>query len=86
MKTIDEKDLLVWLKSLARGHAFPLDMTEVHESMDDAEEYVASPTAYEGQTIKVKQSDGKYRQYIVQPSENGYVLEEIIHHVPVIEF
>ena len=86
MKTIDEKDLLVWLKALARGHSFPLDMTEVHESMDDAEEYTASPIAYEGQTIKVKQSDGKYRQYIVQPSEDGYVLEEARQRVPVIEF
>lgn len=77
MATIDSKNLLVWVKAMSRGQALPLDASEIHESLAAAQTYAASAIAYEGQTVKAKLEDGKYHEYILQPSEAGYVLEEV---------
>lgn len=77
MATIDSKNLLVWVKAMSRGQALPLDASEIHETLAAAQTYAASAIAYEGQTIKAKLEDGKYHEYILQPSEAGYVLEEV---------
>ena len=77
MATIDSKNLLVWVKAMSRGQALPLDSSEIHASLAEAETYASSPTAYAGQTIKALLADGKYHEYILQPSEAGYVLEEV---------
>ena len=74
---IDSKNLLVWVKAMSRGQALPLDASEVHGSMTEAEAYAATATAYAGQTIKVKMDDGKYHLYTLQPSSTGLVLEDI---------
>lgn len=74
---IESKNLLVWVKAMSRGQALPLDASEVHLSMAEAEAYAASAIAYEGQTVKAKLADGKYHEYILQPSDAGYVLEEV---------
>ena len=77
MATIDSKNLLVWVKAMSRGQALPLDASEIHESLAAAQTYAASAIAYEGQTIKAKLEDGKYHEYIIQPSDAGYTLEEV---------
>lgn len=77
MATIDSKNLLVWVKAMSRGQALPLDASEIHETLAAAEAYAASAIAYEGQTIKAKLEDGKYHEFILQPSDAGYVLEEV---------
>ena len=77
MSTIESKNLLVWVKAMSRGQALPLDASEIHSTLAEAETYAASAIAYEGQTIKAKLEDGKYHEYILQPSESGYVLEEV---------
>ena len=77
MTTIDSKNLLVWVKAMSRGQALPLDSSEVHASLADAQTYASSPTAYGGQTIKALLEDGKYHEYILQPTDNGYALEEV---------
>lgn len=74
---IESKNLLVWVKAMSRGQALPLDASEVHLSLEEAEAYAASAIAYEGQTIKAKLADGKYHEYIIQPTDAGYVLEEV---------
>lgn len=74
---IDSKNLLVWVKAMSRGQALPLDASEIHASLAEAETYAGTAIAYEGQTIKAKLEDGKYHEYILQPSEGGYVLEEV---------
>lgn len=74
---IESKNLLVWVKAMSRGNALPLDASEVYDSMSAAELYAASATAYAGQTIKAKLEDGKYHSYTLQPSDAGYVLEEV---------
>lgn len=74
---IESKNLLVWVKAMSRGQALPLDASEIHETLAAAETYAASAIAYEGQTIKAKLEDGKYHEYILQPTEAGYVLEEV---------
>lgn len=74
---IESKNLLVWVKAMSRGQALPLDASEIYDSLAAAETYAASATAYAGQTIKAKLEDGKYHSYVLQPSEAGYVLEEI---------
>ena len=55
-------------------------LNELFNSYEEAEAYISSSDAYEGQTIKVKSEDGKYHSYIIQPSESGteneFVLEE----------
>lgn len=74
---IESKNLLVWVKAMSRGQALPLDASEVHESLAAAESYAASAIAYAGQSVKALGTDGKYHEYILQPSEAGYVLEEV---------
>lgn len=74
---IESKNLLVWVKAMSRGQALPLDASEIYESYAAAEAYAATATAYAGQTIKAKLEDGKYHSYNLQPSEAGYILEEI---------
>lgn len=75
---IDSKNLLVWVKAMSRGQALPLDASEIYSTLAEAENYASnSAIAYPGQTIKALTDDGKYHSYILQPSEAGYVLEEI---------
>ena len=74
---IDSKNLLVWVKAMSRGNALPLDASEIHESLAAAQTYAGTAIAYEGQTIKAKLEDGKYHTYVLQPSDAGYVLEEV---------
>lgn len=75
---IDSKNLLVWVKAMSRGQALPLDASEVYNTLAEAETYASSSAiAYPGQTVKAKLEDGKYHTYILQPSEAGYVLEEV---------
>ena len=74
---IESKNLLVWVKAMSRGQALPLDASEVYESLAAAQAYTSSAIAYAGQTIKALREDGKYHEYILQPSESGYVLEEV---------
>jgi len=77
MATIESKNLLVWVKAMSRGQALPLDASEIHESLAAAEGYAASAIAYAGQTVKALLEDGKYHEYILQPTDAGYVLEEV---------
>lgn len=75
---IESKNLLVWVKAMSRGQALPLDASEIYGSLAEAQDYASSSAiAYEGQTIKAKTADGKYHSYVLQPSEAGYVLEEV---------
>lgn len=74
---IESKNLLVWVKAMSRGQALPLDASEIYTSYAEAETYAASATAYAGQTIKALMEDGKYHSYTLQPTEAGYVLEEV---------
>lgn len=61
--------------SVAWMKATPLN--DVFESLSDGQSYIETDEAYAGQTIKVKTDDGKYHVYILQPSDSGYILEEI---------
>ena len=75
---IDSKNLLVWVKAMSRGQALPLDASEIYATKAEADNYAAtSAIAYAGQTVKAMTEDGKYHTYTLQPSEAGYVLEEI---------
>lgn len=75
---IDSKNLLVWVKAMSRGQALPLDASEIYASLAEAENYAStSAIAYAGQTVKAMTEDGKYHEYILQPSEAGYTLEEV---------
>lgn len=73
---IETKNLLVAVKAYARGNAIPLDSSEVHESLEAAETYAKSATAYAGQTIKVLQN-GKYETYVLNGSKGAYTLDKI---------
>ena len=75
---IESKNLLVWVKAMSRGQALPLDPSEIYSTLAEAEAYASSSAiAYAGQTVKALTEDGKYHTYTLQPSEAGYVLEEI---------
>lgn len=73
----ESAQLFAWFKAMARSQPLPLDSTEVHDSVAAAEEYAATGTAYAGQSIKAMGADGKYHEYILQPTDSGYVLEEV---------
>lgn len=73
---IETKNLLVAVKAYARGNAIPLDSSEVHESLQAAQTYAKSATAYAGQTIKVLQN-GKYETYVLNGSKGAYTLDKI---------
>lgn len=80
---IDRKDLLVLLQSFARAEALPLDASEIHDSLEEAKEYAKAANAYAGQTIKVL-VDGKYKQYILQPTDDGGIeLQEVADVITV---
>ena len=75
---IESKNLLVWVKAMSRGQGLPLDASEIYSTLEEAENYASnSAIAYGGQTVKALTEDGKYHSYVLQPSESGYVLEEI---------
>lgn len=75
---IESKNLLVWVKAMSRGQALPLDASEIYASLAEAQNYAStSAIAYGGQTVKALLEDGKYHEYVLQPSEAGYVLEEV---------
>ena len=75
---IESKNLLVWVKAMSRGQALPLDASEIYASFAEAENYAStSAIAYAGQTVKAMTADGKYHEYILQPSDAGYTLEEV---------
>ena len=74
---IDSKNLLVWVKAMSRGQALPLDASEVHESFSAAQSYAETAIAYPGQSVKALMEDGKYHEFILQPSDSGYTLEEV---------
>ena len=75
---IESKNLLVWVKAMSRGQGLPLDASEIYSTLEEAENYASnSAIAYGGQTIKALTEDGKYHSYVLQPSESGYVLEDI---------
>lgn len=75
---IESKNLLVWVKAMSRGQALPLDASEIYATLAEAENYASSSAiAYAGQTVKALTEDGKYHTYTLQPSEAGYVLEEV---------
>lgn len=73
---LEEKDMLVVIKSLARVNPLPLDADEVHDSLEAAEAYAAGPLAYPGQTIKAL-VDGQYVSYTLQGSEPPYELTKV---------
>ena len=75
---IESKNLLVWVKAMSRGQALPLDASEIYSSLAEAQNYAStSAIAYAGQTVKALTEDGKYHEYVLQPSEAGYTLEEV---------
>ena len=74
--TIESKDLLVAIKAFSRGEKLPLDASEIHDSLEQAQTYAQSPTAYAGQTIKVLQN-GKYETYVLNPSGDSLALEKV---------
>lgn len=73
---IESKNLLTVVKAYARANGYPLDYSEVWESLAEAQNYLSNPTAYAGQTIKVK-IDGKFKNYTLQPEGGNLVLEEV---------
>ena len=77
MSAIESKNLLVWVKAMSRGKALPLDASEVHGSFAEAQTYAGTAIAYPGQTVKALMEDGKYHEYILQPGDSGYTLEEV---------
>lgn len=76
MANYESNQMLVAVKAYTRGNPLSLDASETWESLSEAQTYAKSAIAYAGQTIKAKLEDGKYHQYILQPSEEGYLLEE----------
>lgn len=67
---IESKNLLMAVKAFSRANPLPLDASEVHDSLELAEQYAKSAKAYPGQTIKVLQN-GRYETYVLNPHNGG---------------
>lgn len=77
MANYQSNQMLVAVKAYTRGNPLSLDASETWESLSEAQTYASSAIAYGGQTIKAKLEDGKYHTYTLQPSDGGYILEEV---------
>lgn len=73
MANYDETKLIVQMKSLARTEPLPIDASSVWESKSEADIYAKNANAYGGQIVSAL-VDGKYKAFILQPSEAGYTL------------
>lgn len=73
----DAKNLMMLLKAYVRANPLPLDATEVYETLADAQTYAKAANAYAGQTIKVKNSDGKYDTYVLNGVAGAYTLDKV---------
>lgn len=76
MANIEQKNLFVWLKSMSRANPLPLDASSVWETREAAETYATKANAYGGQILTAL-VDGKYKTFVLQPSDSGYTLEEV---------
>lgn len=73
---IDVKSLLVSLKSFSRANPFPLDVSSVWDSKDEADNYAKEANAYAGQVITALVDD-KYKIFTLQESDGGLYLESV---------
>lgn len=73
---IDSTKLLVAVKAYARGNALPLDASEVQDSLEAAQAYAKSATAYAGQTVKAL-VNGKYETYVLNGKAGAYTLDKV---------
>ena len=80
---IDSTQLITQLKAFARANPLPLDSTEVHGSLAEAQAYAAQANAYAGQTIKVLEN-GKYVPYILNGEPGAYELTKISSNEEVV--
>lgn len=71
------KDLVVAVKAYSRSSSLPLDASSVYTSLEEAQTYVNSPTAYAGQLITAKLEDGKYHTYVLDGDSAPYTLTEV---------
>ena len=85
-QTLDSGDFIITSDTEEMGFVKPdgtamyiKSRPEIFISLSQAQEYMASGagTVYAGQIIIAKLEDEKYHTYTVQPSDGGYVLEEI---------
>ena len=85
-QTLDSGDFIITSDTEEMGFVKPdgtamyiKSRPEIFISLSAAQEYIGSGagTVYAGQIIVAKLEDEKYHTYTVQPSDGGYVLEEI---------
>lgn len=72
----DTQPVKILFKPLSRMDNFPLTDDIRWDSKADAEAYIQTPVAYEGQILTVKE-DGVYNAYIVQKNGVGLKLEKV---------
>lgn len=74
---LESNQLLVAVKAYSRANPIPLDASEVYESLSAAQTYAKAANAYAGQTIKVKNADGKYDTYVLNGDAGNYTLDKV---------
>lgn len=76
MSKLNETQLMMILKSFSRADNIPIDASSVWDTKAEAEAYAKQANAYGGQVITAL-VNGKYKTYVLQPSDGGYLLEEV---------
>lgn len=76
MAKLNETQLMMVLKSFSRADNIPLDASSVWDTKAEADAYAKRANAYGGQVITAL-VNGKYKTYVLQPSNGGYLLEEV---------
>ncbi len=72
----DKNLVITWVKTMGRTEPMPLDQTSVWKTKGEADAYAKEANAYGGQVVTAL-VDGKYKAYVLQPSEAGYTLEAV---------
>lgn len=73
---IPSNQLVVAAKVYSRAISQPLDASSVYASLGEAQTYAASPIAYAGQVITVKEGDA-YNAYILNGEAGAYTLSKV---------
>lgn len=74
--TIDSEKLLVSVKPYSRAYPYPVDLSSIWSTKEEADQYAKQPNAYAGQIISVK-INGSYKGYILQGENGSCILEEL---------
>ena len=79
---LNPDQIVVAAKAYSRAEPLPLDASEIHGSLAEAQNYIkTNGSVYAGQTIKVLEGD-TYTPYIINGSKGSFTLTKVAADIP----